>query len=481
MKQKMSFRSSFAFGAFALLSFSALATPQGWLDDFDTAKAKAAAEGKKILIDFSGSDWCGWCIKLDKEILSTREFISKASKSFVLLLVDSPRNKGLLSPKARKENPKLVSEFGVRGYPTLVVTDASGREITRRSGYVSGGPAALLGLLSGADAPGGTAAPAARPQPASKGKGGTLRNCGKDCCKHFICNCCRKNNGKCCPENGAPPGSFAKSKKDSPAPKVENDDTGGATVRQVHGYELRAADASLAKELEALAAFFEKVADAFDRETGGFYVGQRHHYAGILLHADKTRRGEKTTFLESKNFYSMYLPANMQDKKWCYFLCDSFLSRTKNAVQKEVQMCDQMLVYVGYRVAAALGLDGADATLARAGEEKRGVRRLMHELSALKADAISEYYKAKVGLVETERIGVVVSVHDVAEVFSGVIGKDVFDLFCKFGLDARRDKVSTRLVGFSAEYAARNGRADDLPSAQGETQKDDSPRNTAGK
>ena len=477
MKQKkVSFRASFAFGVVALLAFSASATPEGWLDDFDAAKAKAAAEGKNILIDFSGSDWCGWCIKLDKETLSTREFISQASKSFVLLLVDSPSNKWKLSPKARKENPKLVSEFGIRGYPTLVVTDASGNEITRKTGYVSGGPSALLNLLSAVGTANGKTGSAARAK---------KKNCGKDCCKNGICNCCRKNGGKCCPENGAPPGSFEKlaekeevavpkpaeevvvpkPAKESAAPEAANDDLGDVTVRQVHGYELRTLDASLAKELKMLAAFFEKVADAFDRETGGFYAGQRHHYAGILLHADKTRRGEKSRVIESKTFYSMYLPDNMQDKTWCYFLCDSFLPRTKGAVQKELQMYDQMLVYVGFRVAAALGLDGAAATLARVGEEKKGVRRLLHELSALKADAIPEYYKAKIGLVETERIGTVVPVHDVAEVFSGVIGQDVFDLFGKFGLRAQRDKVSTRLVGFSKEFAAQTGQTNSVPSA----------------
>ena len=64
---------------------------------------------------------------------------------------------------------------------------------------------------------------------------------------------------------------------------------------------------------------------------------------------------------------------------------------------------------------------------------------------------MSEYYRAKVRLAETERIGIVVSVHDVAEIFSGVVGRDVFALFDKFGLNAQKKKVSPRLVGFFAE------------------------------
>jgi len=295
--------------------------------------------------------------------------------------------------------------------------------------------------------------------------------CGKDCCKARICPCCKRNNGKCCPDSGAPPGSFANSKKEVPVQdvatnavqEVEQDSAEVATVRHVNGYELRIDDASLAKDLDKLAEFFEKVSNAFNRETGEYYVGQKHYYAGILLHADADRRGEKSKLIGPKKFYLMYLPQNMQDKAWCYFLCDSFLSRTKDTGQKEMHMHDQMLVYVGYRVAAAIGLDGAEATLASVGEDKKGVKRLMHEISKIRPDAIPEYYKAKIGLAETERIGIVVPVHDVAEIFSGIVGKDVFGLFGKLGLNAQRKKVSPRLVGFSAEFAARGGGAEPPP------------------
>ena len=305
------------------------------------------------------------------------------------------------------------------------------------------------------------------------------KSCGKDCCKARICSCCKRNNGKCCPDNGAPSGSFDNPGNAVPVPDVttnevqksEMDDAALPIVRHVNGYELRTDDVGLAKDLDRLAEFFEKVSNAFNRETGGYFVGQKHHYAGILLHADEDRRGEKSKFIASRRFYSMYLPKNMQDKAWCCFLCDSFLSRTKDTGQKEMHMHDQMLVYVGYRVAAAIGLDGAEATLASVGEDKKGVKRLMHELSRIKPDAVSEYYKAKVGLAETERIGFVISVHDVAEIFSGVVGKDVFSLFVKYGLNAQRKKVSPRLVGFSAEFAAGGGNAEPSPHVDGDETK----------
>ena len=528
---------------------SSFAVPQGWLDDYETAKTKAAAEGKRILMAFS-ADWCGFCKALDREVLSSRNnvFTVQASKSCVLLYVDASllrqeQKTNVYVP--RDQRPKgpapwvreLCSKFHVNGYPEMILTDAGGnRRILVAGGYIKDGPAAYLKLLdcalalmdeteSGANLQPGESAGAAHGGKCGKNcckyticpccrknngkccpdngvpacrfagfaaeasktnvaesvvhagaeKGAVRgRTCGKDCCKVRICPCCRKNNGKCCPDNGAPPGSFAEPKAEAAVAlgattnnvqKTEGAVAEAATVRQVNGYELRIDDASLTNELDKLAEFFEKVSSAFNRETGEYYVGQRHHYAGILLHADAARRGEKSKFIGSKNFYSMYLPQNMQDKRWCYFLCDSFLSRTKGPGQKEMHMCEQMLVYVGYRVAAAVGLDGAAATLASVAEDKQGVKRLMHELSKIKADAIPEYYKAKVALAETERIGFAVPIHDVAEIFSGVVGKDVFDLFAKFGLNAQRKKVSPRLVGFSTEFAAERVDAEPSPPA----------------
>ena len=112
--------------------------PSGWTDDFAAAKSRAAADGKKILLVFSGSDWCGWCVKFDKETLSKGEFVKAAAKNFELVMIDSPKDKSKLSAAARTQNPKLVAQYNVRGYPHYVVTDADGREIARGAGYVKG-------------------------------------------------------------------------------------------------------------------------------------------------------------------------------------------------------------------------------------------------------------------------------------------------------------------------------------------------------
>ncbi|MBR3957884.1 MAG: thioredoxin family protein, partial [Kiritimatiellae bacterium] len=68
---------------FALAAFAKTSTPEGWLDDYDAALKKAAVENKYVVVDFSGSDWCGWCKRLDKEVFSQKDFVSEAKKNYV--------------------------------------------------------------------------------------------------------------------------------------------------------------------------------------------------------------------------------------------------------------------------------------------------------------------------------------------------------------------------------------------------------------
>ena len=142
MKKMMMISVAFAFAASAVF-----ATPEGWTDDFDAAKAQAAKEKKLMLVDFSGSDWCGWCMRLDEEVFSKKAFIDEAAKDFVLVLIDSPRDKSKLSEKAKEQNPKLVKEYGIRGYPTVLILDAGGKRL-RKTGYRKGGPKAYLEELA---------------------------------------------------------------------------------------------------------------------------------------------------------------------------------------------------------------------------------------------------------------------------------------------------------------------------------------------
>lgn len=119
---------------------TATAQEAGWLTSLDEAKAAAQKSGKPILVDFTGSDWCGWCIKLRKEVFDTPEFSAWAAKNVVLCEIDFPRKKAQ-EEATKKANNALTQKYGVKGFPTIVFVKADGTEIGR-SGYRPGGPKA---------------------------------------------------------------------------------------------------------------------------------------------------------------------------------------------------------------------------------------------------------------------------------------------------------------------------------------------------
>lgn len=132
----------------ALVWVAALGANQGaeWETDFEKARAQAEKEGKLLLLDFTGSDWCAACKKLKKEVFSTPEFAEYAAKRFVLVEVDFPMKKKL--PEAQQAaNEALEKRFGVEGYPTVVIVDGKGTKLGMQEGYPGGGPAAYLKLL----------------------------------------------------------------------------------------------------------------------------------------------------------------------------------------------------------------------------------------------------------------------------------------------------------------------------------------------
>ena len=119
-----------------------------WLDNYEKALAQAKAENKAVLLDFTGSDWCGWCVKMVKETLSQKEFTDYAAKNLVLVEVDFP-NKKQLSEETKKQNTELKTKFEAKGYPTFVLVDKDGKELGRQRGYLTGGPAAFIAKLDG--------------------------------------------------------------------------------------------------------------------------------------------------------------------------------------------------------------------------------------------------------------------------------------------------------------------------------------------
>ncbi|MCI7005056.1 MAG: thioredoxin family protein [Akkermansia muciniphila] len=113
--------------AFFLIPAALIAPAIGaeWMTDFDAAKARAAKEGKAVLIDFTGSDWCGYCIKLRRDVFDKDDFTVYAKDKFVLLEIDQP-HKIKMPPEKLAANRKLAESYGVDGYPTVLVVDSEG-------------------------------------------------------------------------------------------------------------------------------------------------------------------------------------------------------------------------------------------------------------------------------------------------------------------------------------------------------------------
>jgi protein disulfide-isomerase len=119
----------------------------GWTTDYQAALAQAKAQKKLVLLDFTGSDWCGYCQALDKEVFTQQAFKDFADANYILVTVDFPQRTQL--PDALKQqNDALGKQFSIDGYPTLIVLDADGKELGRQTGYDPGsGPPAVIAKL----------------------------------------------------------------------------------------------------------------------------------------------------------------------------------------------------------------------------------------------------------------------------------------------------------------------------------------------
>lgn len=118
------------------------AVAAGWEDDMAKGAAAAQASGRFLLVNFSGSDWCGWCKRLDREVFSQREFKSYAASNLVCVVVDFPRFHN--QTRAQKEtNESLARKYGVQGFPTVLLLSPTG-EVAARTGYQPGGAKAYV-------------------------------------------------------------------------------------------------------------------------------------------------------------------------------------------------------------------------------------------------------------------------------------------------------------------------------------------------
>jgi protein disulfide-isomerase len=128
-----------------LVTWSQTATTLSWYTDVSLASQAAAAENKPMLLFFTGSDWCGWCHRLQREVFNTPAFTTWASSDVILVELDFPRNK-VLPQNIMEQNQMLQQQFGVQGYPTVwfvnVTKEADKFNLAplSSSGYLQGGP-----------------------------------------------------------------------------------------------------------------------------------------------------------------------------------------------------------------------------------------------------------------------------------------------------------------------------------------------------
>ena len=131
-----------------LLALGTFVMAQSWETSLNIAKQKSVDEHKNIVLCFSGSDWCIPCMKLEKNIWESKEFVEYSADHFVLLRADFPKKKANALPKElQEENDKLAESYNKQGlFPLVVVLNSSGKVLGTTS-YKNVSPTEYIALL----------------------------------------------------------------------------------------------------------------------------------------------------------------------------------------------------------------------------------------------------------------------------------------------------------------------------------------------
>jgi thiol:disulfide interchange protein len=127
MMKAITWLASLTIGVAALSASAFGDTLEGWSTDLNKALEKAKAENKSVLVEFTGSDWCPPCIAMRKNVFSKKEFVTAASKKFILVELDFPKG----DKDLKEKNQPLAEQYKIEGFPTVVLLGADGKEFTR--------------------------------------------------------------------------------------------------------------------------------------------------------------------------------------------------------------------------------------------------------------------------------------------------------------------------------------------------------------
>ncbi|MCL1827676.1 MAG: thioredoxin family protein [Candidatus Cloacimonetes bacterium] len=131
----------------ASISCKATKSEGNWTEDYTAAVQKAKDTDKTILINFTGSDWCGWCMKLSKEVFTQPEFQEYATGNLILFKADFP-NKIKQTEQLKTQNQALAKKYNIEGFPTILLLDKD-EQVLGQTGYQYGGAKSYVQHLKG--------------------------------------------------------------------------------------------------------------------------------------------------------------------------------------------------------------------------------------------------------------------------------------------------------------------------------------------
>ena len=133
-----------------MIVVAATSTPKGFTDNLDEALKRAKASGKFVYACFSGSDWCGWCIRLEKEVFADESFVKALKDDYEFVFIDSPRDQSRLSEYAKAHNRETTKKYGIQGFPSMIIFDGKdGSIVAQDAAYRQGGAPEYIKYLKG--------------------------------------------------------------------------------------------------------------------------------------------------------------------------------------------------------------------------------------------------------------------------------------------------------------------------------------------